>query len=238
MPHRTVQTVMTPEVVTALPHTTFKEIVELFHRNDITSVPVVDAENRPLGLVSEADLLDKEAGLPDAQGHEPRAWLHPGEHRRAEAETAAGLMSKPAITARPEWTIVEAARAMGRRKLKRLPVVDESGRLVGIVSRCDLLELFLRPDADIRAEITDDVLARTLLLRPNSVGVSVQEGVVTLNGTVEQKSLIPIVERLCRSVDGVVSVHQTLEYTFDDTHLHAVPPPAVHGILPSRKPHS
>lgn len=238
MPLRTVRTVMTDEVVTASPDTGFKEIVELFHRNDITAVPVVDAENRPLGLVSEADLLAKEAGLPDSHGHEPSSWLHPGEHRRAGAETAAGLMSSPAVTARPEWTIVEAARAMGRRKLKRLPVVDGSGRLVGIVSRCDLLELFLRPDAEIHEEIADEVLGRILLLPPESVRVSVREGVVTLSGTVERRSLIPIVERLCRTVDGVVSVHQTLESTLDDTRLQAVPPPPVHGVFPPGAPHN
>jgi CBS-domain-containing membrane protein len=146
-------------------------------------------------------------------------------------------MTTPVVTARPEWAVVEAARAMDRRKLKRLPVVDETGRLVGIVSRCDLLELFLRHDTAIRDEITEEVLGQTLWLAPEAVSVSVRDGVVTLSGTVEKRSLIPIIERLCRSVDGVVSVHQTLEYTLDDSHLEATPPPQVHGIFSRGGPH-
>jgi len=238
MPQRNVQDLMTNEVVTVRPHTTFKEIVELFHRNDITAAPVVDRQNRPLGLVSEADLLRKEAALPDSEGHQPRAWMHPREHRRAEAETAEGLMSSPAVTARPEWTVVETARAMERSKVKRLPVVDADGQLVGIVSRRDLLDLFLRHDSEIAEEITDEVLGRTLLLAPDAVRVTVYEGVVTLTGTVEQKSLIPIIERMCRSVDGVVSVHQTLKYSLDDSHLQPAPPPSVHGVFTSGAPHN
>ncbi len=236
MQHRTVHDVMTQGVVTARPDTPFKEIAALFHRNDITAVPVVDDQDRPLGMVSEADLLRKEAGLPDPEGHSSEAWMRPSDRARAEAETAGGLMTSPAITARPEWSIVEAARVMDRKKVKRLPVVDEAGRLRGIVSRSDLLQLFLRHDAAIREEISHDVLGQTLWLAPDAVRVAVQDGVVTLTGKVEQKSLIPIVERLCRSVDGVVSVHQTLTYTLDDTKLD-VGQPRDHGILGSRTGH-
>ena len=231
MPHRNVQDVMTREVVTVRPHTTFKEIVELFHRHGITAVPVVDAENRPVGLVSEADLLLKEAEATGVEGHDPWTWLHRREHHRAEAETAEGLMTEPVVTARADWTVAKAARDMGHHKVKRLPVVDDSGRLVGIVSRRDLLEQFLRPDEAIHDEITGDVLDRTLWLPADAVTVTVVEGVVTLSGTVERKSLIPIIERLCHSVDGVVSVHQTLEYTLDDSRIQATPPPPVHGIF-------
>jgi len=170
-------------------------------------------------MVSEADLIRKEASMPDPEGRSGGLWMRSYDQARAAAETAGGLMTSPVITARPEWSIVEAARVMDRRKVKRLPVVDEVGRLVGIVSRCDLLRLFLRHDGAIREEITHDVLGQTLWLAPDAVRVAVQDGVVTLTGKVEQKSLIPIVERLCRSVDGVVSVHQTLGYTFDDTNL-------------------
>lgn len=126
-------------------------------------------------------------------------------------------MTRLVITARPEWSIVETARVMDRNKVKRLPVVDETGMLAGIVSLSDLLELFLRQDTAIREEITRDVLGRTLRLPEDAVRVTVQDGVVTLTGTVDKKSLIPIIERLAGSVDGVVSVHQKLDYDFDDT---------------------
>ncbi|MEU9046291.1 MULTISPECIES: CBS domain-containing protein [unclassified Kitasatospora] len=217
MQHRTVQDVMTQEVVTAGPDMPFKEIAALFHRNDITAIPVIDDQGRPLGMVSEADLIRKEAVLPDPEGRTPGRWLDAHDRARAEAETAGGLMTSPAITARATWTIPEAARAMDKHKVKRLPVVDEVGRLVGIVSRRDLLQIFLRHDAAIREEITHDVLGQTLWLAPADVRAVVHDGVVTLSGRVPRKSLIPIAEQLCRAVDGVVAVHQTLDFTEDDT---------------------
>lgn len=128
-------------------------------------------------------------------------------------------MSSPAVTARPEWTLVEAARLMDRRGVKHLPVTDRDGRLVGILSRRDLLRPFLRPDDVLRKEIVEDILDRTLWLPPDAVHVSVDDGVVTLTGTVDLKSLIPVIERLCRAVDGVVAVHHTLHHTSDDSHL-------------------
>ncbi|MEU8514672.1 CBS domain-containing protein [Kitasatospora sp. NPDC048722] len=217
MQHRSVIDVMTREVVTARPDTPFKEIAELFQRNDITAIPVVDDQQRPLGVVSEADLIRKAAVLPDPEGRFPGRWLSAGDRARAEAETAGGLMTSPAVTARPGWSVAEAARAMDRGKVKRLPVVDEIGRLVGIVSRADLLQVFLRHDAAIRDEITHDVLGQTLWLAPGDVQVAVHDGVVTLKGRLPRRSLIPVTEQLCRAVDGVVAVHHTLDWTEDDT---------------------
>ncbi|MFG2823313.1 CBS domain-containing protein [Kitasatospora sp. NPDC048365] len=217
MRHRCVHDVMTQEVVTARPDTPFKEVALLFHRNDITAVPVVDEQDRPIGMVSEADLIRKEAVLPDPEGRHPGLRLKPADRARAEAETAGGLMTSPAVSARAGWTIGEAARQMDRHRVKRLPVVDEAGRLVGIVSRRDLLQVFLRHDGAIREEIVHDVLGRTLWLAPDDVEVAVHDGVVTLTGRLPRRSLIPIAEQLCRAVDGVVAVHQTLDWAEDDT---------------------
>ncbi|MFB7667719.1 CBS domain-containing protein [Kitasatospora sp. NPDC056138] len=231
MQHRTVHDVMTHEVVTARPDTPFKEIVALFHRNDITALPVVDDQGSPLGMVSEADLIRKTAVLPDPEGRTAGRWLDAHDRARAEAETAGGLMTSPAVTARPAWSIPEAARAMAKHDLKRLPVVDEIGRLVGIVSRCDLLQVFLRHDGAIRDEITHDVLGQTLWLAPGDVQVTVHEGVVTLTGRLPRKSLVQVTEQLCRSVDGVVAVHQSLEWTEDDTDIKLEHPHAYHAGL-------
>ncbi|MEU4119896.1 CBS domain-containing protein [Kitasatospora sp. NPDC028055] len=217
MQHRSVNDVMTREVVTARPDTPVKEVAALFHRNDITAIPVVDDQGRPLGLVSEADLIRKEAVLPDPEGRYPGRWLVGKDRARAEAETAGGLMTSPTVTARPGWSVPEAARAMDKHKVKRLPVVDEAGRLVGIVSRRDLLQVFLRHDAAIREEIDHDVLGQTLWLAPGDVRAAVHDGVVTLTGRLPRRSLVPIAERLCRTVDGVVAVHATLDWTEDDT---------------------
>lgn len=125
-------------------------------------------------------------------------------------------MSTPVLTARPDWGIVETARFLNARGVKRLPVIDDTGTLMGIVSRSDLLRPMLRRDDAIHDEIVDEVLGRTLRMTPGGVTVTVQEGVVTLGGTVEEHSTIPIVEHLCLFVDGVVSVDQYLEYAVED----------------------
>ncbi|MEU9047789.1 MULTISPECIES: BON domain-containing protein [unclassified Kitasatospora] len=126
---------------------------------------------------------------------------------------------------------------MDRKKAKRLPVVDDTGRLTGIVSRCDLLQPFLRGDASIREEIVHEILGHILGLPPGAVDVTVDDGVVTLTGTVERESLIPITERLCRSVDGVIAVHQALRHTLDDTPID-IGRPNVRAVLGSHSaPH-
>ncbi|MEW1908101.1 CBS domain-containing protein [Kitasatospora sp. NPDC085895] len=229
MQHRSVHDVMTQEVVTARPDTPFKAVVGLFHRNDITAVPVLDDQDRPIGMVSEADLIRKEAVLPDPEGRTPGRWLPPKDRARAEAETAGGLMTSPAVTARPTWSVPEAARQMDRHKVKRLPVVDEAGRLVGIVSRRDLLQVFLRNDAAIREEIVHDVFGQILWTPAETVRVAVHDGVVTVAGRLPRRSLIPIAEQLCRAVDGVVAVHQSLDWVEDDTDVRLEHPQAYHA---------
>ena len=230
MRHRTVQDVMTHQVVTAHRDTPFKEVAALLARNDVSAVPVVDSRQRPIGIVSEADLLRKESAQPESGGHGASVWMRPRDHQRAEAETAEGLMTATVFTARPEWSLVEAARMMDRHHIKRLPVINEAGVLAGIVSRSDLLQVFLRPDGAIRQEIVHDVLERTLFIAADTLTVDVVEGVVTLRGTLERQSLVPIAVRLCRSVDGVVAVHDQLRFSFDDRKVD-LGPDHVHGIV-------
>src|SRR5690349_21453760 len=201
MHHRTVEELMSRDVVRARPDTPFKELVRLLEDNGVTAVPVVDELGRPMGVVSEADLLRKSADQADPSGRTPIPHLEAWERAKAEGAKAEELMSAPAVCARPEWSVVEAARLMEIHNVKRLPVVDEADRLQGIVSRGDLLRIFLRRDNAIRDEITRDVLQKTLGLAPSEVTVEVREGQVTLGGSIESKSLIPVVERLCRSVD-------------------------------------
>lgn len=216
MRHRIVSELMTTEVVSVRQDASFTEIAKLLAEHDITAVPVVDDGDRPVGVVSEADLLRREAGrLDTAAGPGLDPW--PAEPARAEATTAGGLMTSPTVTGRPEWTAAEAARAMERNRVKRLPVVDASGRLIGLVSRGDLLRVFLRGDRAIREEITGDILVHTLGIPPTAVTAHVVDGRVTLRGTVERRSTIPVVVRLCRSVDGVVEVSEHLDHRVDDT---------------------
>ncbi|QKV90590.1 CBS domain-containing protein [Streptomyces sp. NA02950] len=217
MHHRTVGELMTRPVVRVPRDMPFKEIVALLAENDVTAVPVVDASGRPVGVVSEADLLRKSAGQTDPSGRLPVPHLEAWERAKAQGARAEELMSAPAVCARPEWSVVEAARLMSARHIKRLPVVDETDKLLGIISRGDMLRIFLRHDEAIQEEIERDLLRRTLRLAPSAVTVDVREGEVTLDGSVGTRSLIPVLVRLCRGVDGVVSVTQHIAYETDDT---------------------
>lgn len=193
MRHRSVADLMTPTAVTVRRTTAFKEIARLLKEFDITAVPVVDASRHPVGVVSEADLL----------------------HRRTAggAATAEKLMTSPAITARPDWSVVRAAGIMRRHRVKRLPVVDSEGRVIGVLSRSDLIGLFLRSDHAIQEEIVEDVLTRILHVAPSAITVVVDDGLVTLSGALPRTGLAPVVVRLCRSVDGVVDVDDRLGCT-------------------------
>jgi CBS domain-containing protein len=138
-------------------------------------------------------------------------------------------MTEPPVTVHADDTIAEAARTMAQHRVERLPVLDEEERLVGIVTRRDLLQVFLRPDAEIRAEVVEEVLVRALWLAPRSIDVSVVEGVVTLAGAMERKSETEIAVSMTRQVDGVVAVVDKLTFRLDDTHLRA-DEQAMHGI--------
>jgi CBS domain-containing protein len=214
--HHRVQDVMTRHVACANGNTPYKELVRLLASRRVSAVPVVDNRGRVLGIVSEADLLPKQE-----QPAQPVARLLSARRRRqerakAEATVAAELMTRPAVTVDPLATVTEAARRMHRAGVKRLPVVDVVGRLVGIVSRVDLLTSFLRPDEELRREIVEDVIFGDLVMAPNRLDVDVQDGVVTLQGRCERRSLIPTVVRAVASVDGVVRVVNRLGYDIDD----------------------
>ncbi|MGA4877008.1 CBS domain-containing protein [Streptomyces lydicamycinicus] len=198
MRHRTVADLMTPEAVVVQRGTPFKEIARLLDEYDITAVPVLDEDDQPVGVVSEADLLRRQIA-------------------KLGATTAEAIMTSPAVVAHPGWSVVEAAKTMEKKRVKRLPVVDDSGRLIGVISRSDLVQLFLRRDRAIQEEVLEEVLTRTLGVAPSAVTVEVSDGHVTLTGSLERKSLVPIAVRLCESVDGVVEVVDRLSYLRDDT---------------------
>ncbi|MFB6716888.1 CBS domain-containing protein [Streptomyces sp. NPDC056358] len=226
MMHRTVAEVMTRDVATASPEATLKTVAWSLAYNDVSALPVVDNHRHPIGIVSEADLLRRQAGLPDTEGRDQLRGTAPVDHHAMDARTAGDLMSTPVLTARPEWGIVETARFLQEHGVKHLPVIDDTGTLVGIVSRSDLLRPMLRRDDAIRDEIVDEVLGRTLRMTPGGVTVTVQEGVVVLSGEVEERSTIPVIARLCLTVDGVVSVDESLGYAVDDL---APDPDPAHG---------
>ncbi|AIA00772.1 CBS domain-containing protein [Streptomyces noursei] len=210
MQHRTVGELMTRKVVSVQLDTPFKEIAQTLADNAVSAVPVLDGLGRPAGVVSEADLLRKAADRSDLSGRTPLPHLEAWQKARAEGCTAGELMSAPAVCAHPDWTVVEAARLMEVQELKRLPVVDEADVLLGIVSRSDLLRVFLRKDEAIREEIAREVIGRTARLGAAGVTAEVNRGQVALHGTVSDLLLVPVLVRMCTGVDGVVSVSEDL----------------------------
>lgn len=234
MNHRTIGKVMTSDVVRVTYGAPFKEVAALLAGHGISGLPVVDEDEKVIGVVSATDLLVRQARLAEDRGegrfHLPllgrRARIAAA---KARARTAGQLMSRPAVVVRPGNTVVEAARLMAEHRVERLPVIDEEDRLVGIVTRRDLLGVFLRPDSEIRREVIEEILVRSLWLAPSAIGVSVHDGVVTLEGRVERRSEIAIAVELTGRVDGVVAVVDKLTFRLDDSHLR-LQEPAVHGV--------
>lgn len=235
MKHNKVGSVMTSDVVRAVYGTPFKEVARLLAAHRISGLPVVDEDDKVIGVISETDLMVRQATTPDP--YEPprrrrfAAFTRGGRQRTAktEARTAGRLMTGPPVTAHADDTIVEAARTMARHRVERLPILDEADRLVGIVTRRDLLQVFLRPDTDIHEEVVQDVLGRTLWVPPHAVDVSVTEGVVTLTGQLERRSETDIAVSMTRQVDGVVAVVDKLTHRLDDARVRA-DEHALHGV--------
>jgi len=208
---RQVRDVMTTSVITVDRITPYQEIDRLLTQHRISGVPVLMMGRKVAGVVSEADLLAAE----DERARQARLAAATGKRWRLRKRpqvglTAGTLMTAPAITIGPDATIPAAARMMNTHHLRRLPVTDEDGKLVGIVSRRDLLSVFLRPDADI-AHDARQVLEEIPIGDPKDVMVTVRHGVVTLTGSVEpiadrHRELVPLALHMILDVDGVVDV--------------------------------
>ncbi|WP_033895233.1 CBS domain-containing protein [Streptomyces anulatus] len=184
-------------------HASYRQVVELMAESKVSALPVLAGEGRVVGVVSEADLLPKEAL------HEggPPAAVRLDEAFRAAAVLVEDLMSSPAVTVHPDATMAEAARIMARRDVKRLPVVNSEGLLEGVVSRGDLLKVFLRPDEDLLAEIRGEVLGP---IAPPALDAAVEQGVVTLKGSLADRSMVQLLADAVRAVEGVVDVRMDL----------------------------
>jgi CBS domain-containing protein len=228
--YRTVENVMTRDVVCAHEDTPYKELVELLATRGVSAVPVVDDRRHVLGVVSEADLLLKQEQPARPLARALSARRRRLERTKAKATVAAELMSQPAITIGTQTTLTEAARRLHAEGIKRLPVIDAVGRLVGIVSRVDLLKTFLRSDEELHKEIVEDVIFGDLFMAPNRFDVHVRDGVVVLQGRCERRSLIPTVVRAVAAVEGVVRVENRLGYDVDD--LSPVRPDAFARLRP------
>jgi len=211
----TVKDVMTTRVVSVRRDTTYKDMAAQLREHRVSAFPVVDDEERVIGVVSEADLLAKEA----REGEAPRpigGLLHHRQQAKAAGVTAADLMTKPPITITADETAVHAARLMYGSHVKRLPVVTPDGRLIGIVSRADVLSVYSRPDQEIRREITGKLLLDTLLVDPARFTVTVKDGIVTMEGTPETSTVGRDIIASIRHAEGVVAVRDRLSYPPDE----------------------
>jgi CBS domain-containing protein len=207
----TVKDVMTTHVVAVRLKATYKDMATRLREFRVSAFPVLDDDNKVVGVVSEADLLTKEALEYSTHGV-AGGILHGRERAKAAAVTAADLMTKPPVTIGPDEPVTHAARLMYSRKVKRLPVVDDCGRLVGIVSRADVLSVFSRPDAEIRHDIIENVIIGTVLTDPARFMVTVDNGIVTVAGNPENASVGRDMIEEIRHVEGVVSVRDLLAY--------------------------
>ena len=211
--------VMSTDVVTVDVSTPLREAAALLAEKKISGLPVT-AEGRVVGVVSEADILAKERGETRERGGlfgfllDDRATAE----LKLEARTAGEAMSAPAITTSPERPLAEAAGTMIDEGINRLPVVDDDGQLLGIVTRADLVKAFVRGDAELAEEIREDVLLRALWIPPESIAVTVEDGIVTLKGHVENRATAEMLPEFVQRVPGVVSVHA--EVTWDEANGH------------------
>lgn len=231
---KTVEDAMTRPVIAVRPMTPLKEVARLLVENGISGLPVVDGRGHVLGVISEGDLLVK-AGGPQEVRHRRLSWLlgdsaaTKARLTRLAATTAGGAMTVPAVTIEAASPIRAAAALMTERQVNRLPVVED-GRLVGIVSRADLVRSFVRSDDELAATIRQDVILRALWLDPAHFEVSVRDGVATVVGHVERRSTAEMVGRVVGLVPGVVDVRTDISWSIEDEEIEAPSPDWVSAI--------
>ncbi|MCW2640740.1 MAG: domain containing rane protein [Dactylosporangium sp.] len=212
----TVNNVMTTPVVAVREDAPFREIVDALEARKVSGLPVVDRHNVVVGVVSETDLLTKM----EFTGKAKHPRLFEGRRIRLAREKAGGelardLMTAPPVTVMANTPVVTAARLMASAGIKRLPVVNLAARLVGIVTRSDLLKVFLRPDAEIRADVLQ-ALRHLSVAETCQVSAEANQGMVTLTGQMEHRSSVETVVRQAQRVDGVIDVIDRLTYRHDD----------------------
>ena len=206
-----VRDVMATRVVAVRKTASFKEMIVGMRNARVSAFPVADDQGRVIGVVSHADMLGKEADL--ATGPGPLASvLRFRNQEKAAGVTAAELMTSPPVTAGPDTSLAEAARLMRDHRVKRLPVINATGHLIGSVSRADVLSIFTRPDADIHREATEGVIAESILVDSRLVAATVHDGIVTLTGRPETNQAARDLVEAVRHIEGVIAVRDQLTY--------------------------
>ena len=214
----TVSDVMTPDVIVVTGDTPYKTLVAMLAEHHISALPVINQYGGVGGVVSETDLLRKEEFQRSRSLPWALSWWRHRARSKAAGRTAADVMTHPAVTIAQDATIPAAARLMARRGITRLIVTDSGGDvLTGIVTRSDLLKVFLVPDDSIRQQVRRDVVEHAIWADPIALEIGVEDGGVTLTGRLEHRSMTESAEKLTRGIDGVVDVVNELTWAFDDT---------------------
>ncbi len=195
--------IMTSELITVTPATPIRDAANLMFRNKVSGLPVVNEDGMLVGIITEADFLRLEVARHEAEDPQP-------------VETVDEVMSPRVLTIGPSHSITDAARTMVVNDVNRLPVVDDAGRLLGIVSRLDVVAVFTRPDEVIEDEVKEDVVRRVLFVDPESFDITVRHGTVTFKGEIGTRNEARLVEELVRRLDGVIRVDNQLEWRVDD----------------------
>jgi CBS domain-containing protein len=222
----TVADVMTYGAVSAVADTPYRDLVDLLEMRSVNAVPIVDSFDRVLGVVSASDLLHR---IEFAGGVDPPRIFESRRHRRdrrkASGAAAEQLMTSPAITVSKRTSVADAARLMEVTGVRRLPVIDDLGRLIGMVTNRDLLKVFLRPDDHIKRQVVVDILSDMDGGRAGVVSVEVHDGAVLLAGDLERRTAVEELTSRVEAVEGVVSVENQIEWEIDDVQ------PVITGVL-------
>lgn len=222
MNEMTVADVMTYGAVSATADTCYRDLVDLIETRSVNAVPIVDRFDRVVGVVSASDLLHK---IEFAGGVDPPRIFEHRRHRRDRRKStglvAEQLMTTPAVTVMKSIPVAEAARLMETTGVRRLPVVDLVGRLIGMVTNRDLLKVFLRPDDAIKRRVVE-VFSTVDGGRSGVLAVDVAQGRVVVTGQVDRRSVVDGLTPRVEAVDGVVSVVNRVAWLVDDT-INAMP---------------
>ena len=193
---------MTTDVISVSRDTGLREAARLMFRNRVSGLPITGDDGTLVGIISEADFL--------------RLEVEHHEGARDQGETVGDVMSRGVVTVQPNVEIYEAAKIMAVQEVKRLPVVDEDNRLLGVISRSDIVSIFTRPDDVIEDEIREDLIRRVMFIDPDGIQVSVSNGVVTLSGDVATRTEASMLEELTNRLDGVLGVNSKLTWADED----------------------
>ncbi|QVQ50048.1 CBS domain-containing protein [Spiractinospora alimapuensis] len=217
--------VMTTDVATVTPDTAYKEVARTMVSRDVSALPVI-TDGKIVGIITETDMLHKEEFKPQDYGEEYASPLRArlrrklgtsgAIRRKANAEQADQLMSTRVVTVHPDDNAVTIARVMDRFDVKQVPVVDERNHLLGLVSRRDLLGVFVRADEDIKRDVERAIQNVPAWIEPADLSFTVREGIVRAEGRLHQHSNVPVVIQIIEGVDGVVAVDSHLAWQMED----------------------